>query len=178
MDLDRGSFYVTSGVVSGDTISEGITVRIDQQKEDENLTNTPTEFNIPVAPGAPSTTTPPSSQIIDLKMIKHVISVQGVLATDSTDDAYTKWRNLKVLAGYGGNLEDASMSGQTVKSGKITAVTGLDAQSAQEKYTGNIVKFMFTKTPGVISDGTTTDTKRPIAYAVQMQIAVGAERAG
>ncbi|MHA1827959.1 MAG: hypothetical protein ACTSX6_04845 [Candidatus Heimdallarchaeaceae archaeon] len=175
VSLDQGNVYITSGTVSGDTITGGITVRIDQQKIDTTLNNELIEFNVPVAPGS-SSDTAPSSQLIDLKKIKCVLAIQGVLVTDSDSDAFTKKRDLMVLAGYGSASEYSTMASQTIKSGNVTVVWGLDAQSSQEKVTGNIVKIMVTETPGKMSDGTATDTKKPVQYSVQIGVAVGTER--
>ncbi len=178
--IDSGNVYVTSGTIDIstpdviDTANGQHIVRIDQQKIDNTLTNELVEFNIPVAPGAKETDAP-SGQLIDLKRIKHVLSLQGQLITDTTDDAFTKKRNIMVLAGYGGNDEDSLMAGQTLKSGAVIVVYGLEGQGSQHKLQGNIVKLMITETPGKQSDGT-SDTKIDMAYSVQLQVAVGIER--
>ena len=175
--IEKGMVYITSGAVSGDTITGGITVVIDADtKFDENLVNEVIEFNIPVPPGAPSTTQAPESQLIDLKKIKHVVTVQGTFATDPTTTAFEKKRNLKILSGYGGTLEDSQMVGQTKKTGYVTVIRGIDANDSQERWVGNIIKVQFTETPGkVVADGA-TDIKTDVVHAVQVQIAVGKER--
>ncbi len=96
--INMGNVYVTSGTVSGDTITGGITVQIDQQKIDHTLTNKVIEFNIPIPPGNKEVEAP-DAQLIDLKNIKHVFSLQGVLVSDSDESAFEKKQNLMVLAG-------------------------------------------------------------------------------
>ena len=103
-----------------------------------------------------------------------MISIQGFLATYSTDSAYEKKQNLYVLAGMGGTNERAFMSGKTAKNAMVTVIWGQSAQSRQQKLTGAIVKIMTTETAGLmVTSGTET---HPVQYAVQVQIAVGKSR--
>ncbi len=174
-----GNVYITSGTVTGDSIDGGITVKIDCQKVDHNINKTLIEFNIPTADAA----TAPIANIIDLKQIKHVVSLQGVLANDSAASglggAFTKKTNLMKLMGYAGAAEDFLMAGQTPSKGFVTLVYGQSAVSGQHKVTGNIVKIMITETPEqqVIGDGGSS-TKTHMGYAVQVQVAVGKNRMG
>ncbi len=176
MDIDAGSIYITNSTnIVADTITGGDTVRIDAQKVDHNINKTLIEFNIPTADAAKA----PEAGIIDLKQIKHVVSVQGLLANDSTNTAYKKKEILMFLMGYGGTAEDSMMSALSPSKGFITLVYGRTAQSAQHKVTGNIVKIMITETPEEMTIGNGgTAVKAPIGYSVQVQVAVGKNRMG
>ena len=174
VSMDIGNAYITNGSVSGDTITGGTTVHIQTVKLDDNTQNQLIEFNIPVSPGAFNSKAP-ESNLIDLKRIKNVISIQGFLATDSTGSAYTKKQNLYVLGGMGGTNERAFMSGKTIGAAIVTVVWGQSAQSRQQKVTGAIIKIMTTETAGLMVTDSTSET-HPVQYAVQIQIAVGKSR--
>lgn len=180
IDMDRGSIYITNQSFSSsnfdnDQIDDSnIIVRIDDQKGEEDFQNNIVEFNIPVTPKT-KTTRAPDAQLIDLKRIKHIFSVQGKLSTGTTD-AFTKKKRLKILAGYGNVTDDKQMIGETMKSGAVTVVRGWNSNESQEKFKGNIVKMKITEVPGkLLADGN-TDFKTDLEYSVQVQISVGTER--
>ena len=168
--IDIGNFYITNEPFAtvGDTLSDSYTiVRIDHQKLDDNITKETTELNIP----ATQSSVPPSSLLLDLKRIKQVISVQGVLISDSTESAFEKKQKLYTLAGMGGNTENSFVSGQTAMDGFVTCVWGLASQSRQQKIRGNIVKIAITEVPGLIVAD--VNESHPITYSVQIQISIG-----
>ncbi len=109
VNIDTGHLYITNepfASITGDTLDDTsyTVVKIERLKIDDNFNNTVPQFNISVSPSS-SDTSPPETNLIGLKNIKNVISVQGYLATDSTDSAYEKKQKLLFLAGNGGCVE-------------------------------------------------------------------------
>ena len=101
--IDPGNIYITSGTVSGNTITGGTTVDIQTTKIDQNMDNQVTILPIPISKGSRSSKTA-YARAIDLKRIKEVVSVQGFLIEEPTSRAIDKKNNLLTLAKKGGAL--------------------------------------------------------------------------
>jgi len=156
VSLATNYFYVTSGTLSGDTISGGITVQIYNMDVKHNLTKTLTEI---ARPSIELTTDPAKRYLIDLKDIKEVITVTGFLKDiDGGDTRFTQKENLRILAGTG-------TSGPS--DGIVTVVWGTDAAGTKQTYNGNIIKCEFRET---------AREDRYNKIAVTLQIVIGEAR--
>lgn len=161
--IDAGSIYITDGSVSGNTISgDSVTVRIDSTKVDYNYDNPVTQIPIPVSSGSRSSKTP-YSRAIDLKRIKEVISVQGILADEETKRAITKRDDLLLVGKRGDEL--------TIVWGQGNYRTIFERGALP--YGVFINKMMFTETVGIVGEGKAGDAPPERNIAIQIQLVRG-----
>lgn len=97
-----------------------ITVDIAATKVEQDLQNKIIKIQMPVRKSNQDTTAP-TTKIVDLKRIEHVITVYGFLLSDSTSTALEK---REALVSYttlaGGHAEAPNSIGMLLKSGDIT----------------------------------------------------------
>jgi hypothetical protein len=124
-----GETYITSGTLSGDTITGGITVKIDTESFKYNLDKELLEIPIPTTVASEEA----MRLIYDFKKIKESVTIKGwLIDEDGGDSADTKFDNLRILSGTG-------TSGP--EDGLITIVYGLSSDSTQRTYEGSINKI-------------------------------------
>lgn len=174
--IDAGSFYVTTGTISGDTITGGTTVRIDTTKVDYNFDNNElTILPMPTSKGnrsGASQTDKEKTTIVNLLRVKIIISIQGMLIDDSTDSSLAKKNNLITLAELG--------HGVSIVWGKTT-IADDQTESKQQKYEYNsstgygafVQKMMVTETAGQYTDGTKVIPEKK--FDVQISFVIGTE---
>lgn len=150
--LDAGNIYITdapSSEITTTQINTGYTViKIETQKIDYNYNNPVVKIAIPVSGGNRATKTA-HSFIIDLKRIGEAISVQGFLADESTERAFTKRENLITLGKTKGEL--------SVIWGLTNHQTAFKAKESAVLRGVFIEKMMFTETPGFVGESLTAD---------------------
>ena len=103
VSIDTGNLYITSGSVTGNTITGGTTVQIQTTKNDYNYNNALQKVPIPVSKGNRTTTTP-YGRTIDIKRIDEAISIQGFLIEEPTSRAIDKRNDLITLGKTGDAL--------------------------------------------------------------------------
>ncbi len=164
VNIDVGNIYITSGTVSGNTITGGTTVDIQTTKIDQNMDNQVTILPIPISRGSRSSKTA-YARAIDLKRIKEVVSVQGFLIDEPPSRAIDKKNNLLTLAKTGGAL--------TLVWGQGNYQTLWKPSTSP--YGVFILKIMFTETAGLIADasGFTGDPPPERSMAIQIQLVRG-----
>ena len=146
VNIDVGNIYITSGTVNTDnTITGGLTVKIQTIKIDYNYDNPIGVVPISVSKGNRGTTNP-HTRTIDLKRVNEVISVQGFLTDEALVSAKDKRDNLLALA---------------KNTGELSVVWGYkhssnDYQTVWRKgiapYGAFIKKMVFTETAGMYSE--------------------------
>ena len=103
ISIDNGNLYITSGSVSGNTITGGTTVQIQTTKNDYNYNNNVAVLPITISKGNRTSKTA-YARAIDLKIINEAVSVQGFLIEELTSRAIDKRNNLITLGKTGGGL--------------------------------------------------------------------------
>lgn len=159
--IDVGNVYITTGSISGNTITGGTTVKIHSTKIDYNLDNAIIAIAIPVSKGNRGET--PYARIVDLKRIKELIAVQGFLIEETPTRAITKRNNLIALSKTGNALSVVWGQGnyQTVwKPG--TSPYGIFIQ-----------KFQITEVAGQIGEGFTGDPPPERSLAINITLIRG-----
>ncbi len=160
--IDTGNLYITSGSVSGNTITGGTTVQIQTTKLDYNYNNALQKVPIPVSKGNRTTTTA-YGRTIDIKRIDEAISVQGFLIEETGSRAIDKRNNLITLGKTGGGL--------TVVLGQGNYQTLWKAGTSP--YGAFIQKMMITETAGQVGIAYTGDTPPESSLAIQMTLVRG-----
>ena len=167
ISIDVGSFYITTGTITGNVIDpEGTTVRIDSTKIDYNLTNPVNAIPIPNSKQTTeqnkSDDKDPFARVIDLKMIKETLSVQGFLSDEKFVKAITKRDNLLKLAKQERVLK--------IVWGQSPYQTKWQPEDDPKDGTGIfITQMMFTETAGIVGVDVFANPQPERQIAVQFQ---------
>ena len=159
-----GNFYVTTGTVSGNTITHDATkaVEIHSAKIDYDVANAVSNLPIPISKGNRGTTTP-FERVIDLKRINKVVTVQGKLADDTAESGNTKRNNLITM------LEDDG--GVTIVWGPSGNYRTIFGDTANDK--AFFTKIGFTETSGTYGEAVVGDPQPFRKIDVQVQFIMG-----
>jgi len=141
-------FFVTTGTVSGDTITGGTTVKISTFSVDFDYAKDLIDIPLPV-PQDQRGSTDPQRLLIDLLQVKQAITVNGVLTDEASISALEKKNNLLNIANSGGTC---------------TVVWGKSADNQQQKYTVNINKMKFSEKVGAIKEDESVTPYRKIGF--------------
>ncbi len=169
--IDAGNLYISNGnLKSSNTIIKTTgtqkVVKIETTKLDYNYDNPVTVLPIPVSGGNRLSNTA-HSRVLDLKIIKEVISIQGFLADEETERAITKRDNL-IFLGRTGN-------GLLIVYGRGNYQTLWLPGTLP--YGGFILKAMFTETAGIVGEGKAGDAPPEKNIAIQIQLVRGKDLA-
>lgn len=156
VDITDGNIYVTTGTVSENTISSGTTVKIHATKIDYNYDNPVSVIPIPVSKGNTNALKDlkedPFPRVIDLKLVKESVTVQGMLDDEASESANTKRNNLLDM----GKRE----RGLTLVWGRGNYQTIWRPESNPKKGTGVfLTKIGFTETVGIFGDVVSGDAQ-------------------
>lgn len=169
----NGHIYITTGTVSGNTITHDTNEIVDiwSEKIEYDYNNDLKIRPIPESKGNRGKI--PISQIVDIKSITEVLSVQGHLIDEDGSSAKTK-RNILLNLAKSINLVDNTKS-------ELTIVWGTtDATNEQTVWTKNtagrehgvfVNKIKFTETGGYVGEvvSTTADVNPP-ERKIQIQV--------
>ena len=166
--IDAGNFYITTGTISGNTITHDANkvVKIETTKIDHTLTNPVNPIPIPNSKQTTeqnkSDDKDPFARVIDLKMIKETVSVQGFLADETSESAITKRNNLLKMVKQERVLK--------VVWGRSPYQTLWQPEDDPKDGTGIfITQMMFTETAGIVGEGVSGNPQPERNWAIQFQ---------
>jgi hypothetical protein len=148
-EIDGGNAYLTTGSVSGNTITGGTTVKINTTtKIDYTLQN-----DMSVLPSAISGgnrgNREPFSRIIDLKKIREELTITGTLAEETDERAITKRDNLIQMMRNEGAL--------TLVWGQTPHQTLIKVDTDNDLFGVFISRLGFSETSGFVGNEHTSD---------------------
>jgi hypothetical protein len=173
-DLDIGNFFITTvDGVSGDTVSSPyVCIEKTSLDYDAKLT-TRLELEKKVTKSKAETTAP-QTEVVSLKELKMLVTVHGLLCSDTTK-AIDKLITLFELQGLGGNPDFFALTSKTKRTGFVECVSGLSAQTSRFRFRGLINQIKATETPGVTVDPSPSSAiteKYPNKFEVTVSILV------
>ncbi len=168
--IDVGNVYITTGTVSGNNITGGITVKIAATKLDYNYDNQITAIPIPLSTGNreefDDADEEPFARAIDLKRINEAITVQGFLEDETSETAITKRNNLLNMGKVKGAL--------TIVWGQSPYQTLWRPETNPKEGNGIFInKMTFTETVGIIGESVSVNPQPERNIAVQLQVIRG-----
>lgn len=144
-----GNIYITTGSVSGNTITHDTNklVKIHSSKIEYNFVN---EIKIRPLPETKGTTGEETeTQIVDIKLITESITITGVLDDEAAESSFTKEQNLIAFGKYDREL--------TVVWGTTPYQTLWKPDNDNKKHGVFIQKMSIPETAGIIGEAVTTD---------------------
>ena len=184
--IELGNVYITTGSVSGTTITHDDStkcVKIWATKIDENLDNQLVVIPVPKSGASVNDITlPPTTKVVDIKRITQSLSVAGELINETSESAFTKKTNLKNMALFGGATNTGSAL--TVVWGVPPYQTLWKPNSSASEFGVLINKMMISETGGYSGESVSTDPTgaatstgptypSETAYSIQIQLVRG-----